>query len=74
VISPFALEAVRRIDELFEIERTISGRNPERRRAVRQALGAGPLPGIVGRDVPILSAACSKLSTSHGTDSSLAKG
>jgi len=40
VISPLALEAVRRIDELFEIERAINGQNPERRRAVRQELSA----------------------------------
>jgi len=35
VISPLALEAVRRIDALFEIERTINGESAERRRAVR---------------------------------------
>jgi transposase len=40
VISPLALEAVRRIDELFEIERAINGQSPERRRAVRQELSA----------------------------------
>ena len=40
VISPLALEAVRRIDKLFEIERTINGQSPERRRAVRQELSA----------------------------------
>ena len=40
VISPLALEAVRRIDELFEIERAINGQTPERRRAVRQELSA----------------------------------
>ncbi len=40
VISPLALEAVRRIDALFEIERGINGETPERRRAVRQALSA----------------------------------
>jgi hypothetical protein len=40
VISPLALETVRRIDALFEIERTISGQNPERRKAVRQELSA----------------------------------
>lgn len=40
VISPLALEAVRRIDELFEIERAINGQDPERRRAVRQELSA----------------------------------
>ena len=40
VISPLALEAVRRIDGLFEIERSINGDNAERRRAVRQELSA----------------------------------
>jgi transposase len=40
VISPLALEAVRRIDALFEIERSINGETPERRRAVRQELSA----------------------------------
>jgi transposase len=40
VISPLALEAVRRIDALFEIERSINGRSAERRRAVRQELSA----------------------------------
>jgi transposase len=39
-ISPLALEAVRRIDELFEIERAINGQSAERLRAVRQQLGA----------------------------------
>ena len=40
VISPLALEAVRRIDALFEIERAINGRSTEQRRAVRQELSA----------------------------------
>src|ERR1700681_383554 len=40
VISPLALEAVRRIDALFEIERAINGQNPEKRKAVRQQLSA----------------------------------
>jgi transposase len=35
-----ALEAVRRIDALFEIERSINGHRVERRRAVRQELSA----------------------------------
>jgi hypothetical protein len=35
-ISPIALEAVRRIDALFEIERSINGQTAEQRRAVRQ--------------------------------------
>jgi hypothetical protein len=39
-ISPLALEAVRRIDALFEIERAINGRGAEERRAVRQDLSA----------------------------------
>ena len=37
-ISPLALEAVRRIDRLFEIERGINGKSAEERRAVRQEL------------------------------------
>src|SRR5690349_1814868 len=40
VISPLALEAVRRIDALFEIERAINGQSVERRWAVRQELSA----------------------------------
>jgi hypothetical protein len=40
VISPLALEAVRRIDTLLEIERSINGDSAERRRAVRQELSA----------------------------------
>jgi len=40
VISPLALEAVRRIDALFEIERSINGHSAERRRTVRQELSA----------------------------------
>ena len=39
-ISPLALEAVRRIDALFEIERSINGQSIERRRQVRQELSA----------------------------------
>jgi hypothetical protein len=38
VLSPLALEAVRRIDALFEIERAINGQSAEQRRAVRQKL------------------------------------
>lgn len=40
VMSPLALEAVRRIDALFEIERGINGDTPEQRRAGRQELSA----------------------------------
>jgi transposase len=39
-ISPLALEAVRRIDALFEIERGINGRSADERRAIRQELSA----------------------------------
>ncbi len=40
VISPLALETVRRIDGLFEIERTINGQSAERRKAISQELSA----------------------------------
>jgi transposase len=40
VISPLALEAVRRIDALFAIERTINGQSAERRRQMRQGASA----------------------------------
>jgi hypothetical protein len=39
-VSPLALEAVRRIDQLFEIERGINGKSTEERRAIRQELSA----------------------------------
>jgi len=35
-VSPIALEAVRRLDALFEVERAINGQNADERRAVRQ--------------------------------------
>jgi hypothetical protein len=37
-LSPIAIEVVRRIDALFDIERTINGKPAEERRAVRQEL------------------------------------
>jgi transposase len=37
-LSPIAIEVVRRIDALFEIERPINGQRAEERRAVRQEL------------------------------------
>ena len=40
VISPLALEAVRRIDALFDIERSINGQSAEQRRAIRQEVSA----------------------------------
>src|SRR5471030_2484209 len=48
VISPLALEAVRRIDALFEIERSINGRSVEQRRAVRQELSAPLVTDLEG--------------------------
>ena len=36
-VSPLALEAVRRMDALFDIEREINGQSPDRRLEVRQA-------------------------------------
>ena len=46
VISPMALEAVQRIDVLFDIERSINGRPAEQRLAVRQEQSA-PLVGAL---------------------------
>jgi transposase len=40
MVSPLALEAVRRIDALFDIERTINGKSPEERLAVRREQSA----------------------------------
>lgn len=40
VISPLALEAVRRIDAIFDIERVINGRSAQERLALRQELSA----------------------------------
>ena len=37
-LSPIAIEVVRRIDALFEIERSINGKSPEERLAVRREL------------------------------------
>ena len=39
-VSPLALEAVKRIDVLFDIERGINGESAQHRRAVRQELSA----------------------------------
>jgi transposase len=40
VLSPLCLEAVQRIDKLFDIERDINGCSADQRMAVRQELGA----------------------------------
>ena len=45
-ISPLALEAVRRIDALFEIERAINGLSAEDRRAARQEHSAPLVAGL----------------------------
>jgi len=46
VISPLAMEAVRRIDALFEIERSINGQSAEQRRVIRQELSAPLVAGL----------------------------
>lgn len=40
LVSPLAIEAVRRIDALFDIERSVNGKLPEERLAVRQEQSA----------------------------------
>jgi transposase len=40
VVSPLALEAIRRIDALFDIERDINGLNADQRKAARQRASA----------------------------------
>ena len=45
-ISPLALEAVKRIDVLFDIERGINGESAEHRLAVRKELSAPVLAGL----------------------------
>jgi transposase len=47
-ISPLAVEAVGRIDALFEIERSINGESAERRWAVRQELSAPLVANLEG--------------------------
>ena len=46
VISPIALEAVQRIDVLFEIERSINGLGVDQRKAARQDRSAPLLAGL----------------------------
>jgi hypothetical protein len=48
VISPLALEAVRRIDALFEIERSINGQSIETRQQARQELSAPLIADLEG--------------------------
>jgi transposase len=47
VISPLAMQVVRRIDALFEIECSINGQSAEQRRTIRQKLSA-PLVADLG--------------------------
>ena len=46
--APLAIEAVRRIDAIFDVERTINGLPVEQRRAVRQALLASLVDDLQG--------------------------
>ena len=61
VISPIAIEIVRRIDALFEIERSINGQSREQRKAVRQDLSA---PLVADLQV-YMHEQCAKLSRGH---------
>ena len=61
VISPVAMEIVRRIDALFEIERSINGQNADQRKAVRQAQSAP----LVADLQAYMREQCAKLSRGH---------
>jgi transposase len=61
VISPMAMEIVRRIDALFEIKRSINGQSADQRRTVRQGLSA---PLVAGLEV-YMREQCAKLSRGH---------
>ncbi len=60
-LSPIAIEVVRRIDALFEIERPINGKIPDERKAVRQAQSKP----IVDELLVYMRAQRAKLSRSH---------
>jgi hypothetical protein len=60
-IYPIALEAVQRIDALFDIERAINGKNPSERLALRQDLSAPLVDGLHAW----LTAQMAKLSRNH---------
>src|SRR5215510_11457651 len=47
-VPPIAREALERIGALFEIERTIAGSSPDRRRLVRQSLAKEKLDKLAG--------------------------
>ncbi|MGY4311255.1 hypothetical protein ACVWW1_000558 [Bradyrhizobium sp. JR3.5] len=61
VISPVAVEIVRRIDALFEIERSINGQNADQRKIVRQAQSAP----LVADLEAYMREQCTKLSRGH---------
>src|SRR5947209_2052066 len=61
VISPVAMEIVRRIDALFEIERSINGQNADQRKVVRQAQSAP----LVADLEAYMREQCAKLSRGH---------
>jgi len=61
VISPIAIEIVRRIDALFEIERPLNGKTPAQRQAVRQTLSAP----LVADLEAYMHEQCAKLSRGH---------
>src|SRR5437660_8355942 len=61
VISPVAMEIVRRIDALFEIERSINGQNADQRKIVRQAQSAP----LVADLEAYMREQCAKLSRGH---------
>src|SRR5829696_6732531 len=60
-LSPIAIEIVRRIDALFEIERSINGQNADQRKAVRQAQSAP----LVADLEAYMREQCAKLSRGH---------
>jgi transposase len=60
-ISPIAIEIVRRIDALFEIERPLNGKTPAQRQAVRQTLSAP----LVADLEAYMHEQCAKLSRGH---------
>jgi transposase len=61
VISPIAMEIVRRIDALFEIERSINGQSADHRKAVRRAQSAP----LVADLEAYMREQCAKLSRGH---------
>ncbi len=61
VVSPIAIEIVRRIDALFEIERSINGQTADYRKAVRQVQSA---PLVAELDA-YMHEQCAKLSRGH---------